>query len=528
MLRPLFLLLAALTLWAASREPVELPILLTKDGTVVCKPNARGDRIPDFSMVGYRGGTVPLPGTPGGVVVEAKAVLEPQPGDQTARVQAAIDSVAREPRGKDGFRGAVLLRAGIWEIASGLRIAESGVVLRGEGSDGAKATILRATGTKEYDLISLRGHSGPRRDTGRRQRIVDASVPVGATAFRIADPSKLAVGNTIMVERPSTTEWIKALGMDDPKTDWGAGYADVAWMREITAIDGDRITINAPVTTAIDGTWGGGTICPFDDGGLIEDVGIESLRCVSVYANDTDEAHAWRAISMIDVKHSYVRDVVSQYFAYGLVEIWNWCHSITIASSQCLDAKSVITGGRRYSFAVSGQLCLVRDCYARGGRHDFVNNNNNIAGPNVFVDCQAEKAISESGPHRHWTSGVLYDNVTTDDRISFYKRHDLKSVVGTGKKGHGWASANCVAWNCNVAKLLLVENPPTAQNWAIGCRVGSQGGDGIFVLTNKAIPVRSLYYAQLATRMRGLGLKPMAGLPAIPLPPTTAKAVRKR
>ena len=60
--------------------------------------DALGNRVEDFSDVGYLRGTVPLPGTPGGVTVPVRVTLSPAAGDQTARIQAAIDQVSQLPR----------------------------------------------------------------------------------------------------------------------------------------------------------------------------------------------------------------------------------------------------------------------------------------------------------------------------------------------------------------------------------------------------------------------------------------------
>ena len=45
-------------------------------------------------------------------------------------------------------------------------------------------------------------------------------------------------------------------------------------------------------------------------------------------------------------------------------------------------------------------------------------------------------------------------------------------------QGAGWAAANCVLWQCT-APVVTCRNPPTAQNWAIGCW-GQFVGDGHF------------------------------------------------
>ena len=64
---------------------------------------------------------------------------------------------------------------------------------------------------------------------------------------------------------------------------------------------------------------------------------------------------------------------------------------MTVQDSQCLDPVSQITGGRRYSFPIHGQLSLVQRCYTRRGRHDYVLHAR-VPGPNVFLDCTADIA----------------------------------------------------------------------------------------------------------------------------------------
>src|SRR5689334_2108346 len=110
------------------------------DGKLVYTPDEKGNIIQDCSHAGYGGGGVPIP------TVAVKETIWPVPGDNTAHVQAAIDKVSALPLDRNGFRGAVLLRAGQYRLATPLTIQASGVVLRGEGM-GDTGTILIGTGT---------------------------------------------------------------------------------------------------------------------------------------------------------------------------------------------------------------------------------------------------------------------------------------------------------------------------------------------------------------------------------------------
>src|SRR6516165_7475780 len=146
-----------------SVEPLEPRCLLSTsslvypgaDGNLIYQPDARGNRIEDFSMVGYQTGIVPLPDTPGGVTVPVQVVLSPTSGDQKSRIQNAINQVSQLSLDGSGYRGAVLLRAGEYPISGQLRITASGVVLEGEGTSPTTGTRLRATGTSQRTLIQV-------------------------------------------------------------------------------------------------------------------------------------------------------------------------------------------------------------------------------------------------------------------------------------------------------------------------------------------------------------------------------------
>ena len=110
------------------------------DGRLVYVPDEQGNIIHDASHAGYRGGGVAIPHVP------VRETVWPVAGDNSAHLQAAIDKLSSRALDSQGLRGAVLLRAGYYRIATPLRIHASGVVLRGEGM-GDTGTVLVGTGT---------------------------------------------------------------------------------------------------------------------------------------------------------------------------------------------------------------------------------------------------------------------------------------------------------------------------------------------------------------------------------------------
>ena len=465
-----------------------------RNGRLVYLPDEKGNTIPDFSYSGFKAGGVRLP------QAAVKSIVQPGDGDDGARIQQAIDDVAKLPPERDGLRGAVLLKRGRYEISGSLRIAHSGVVLRGEGQ-GEDGTVLLATGEGKRTLIEIGGKGRPREMSDTRREIADEYVPVGARIFQVSDATGFKVGDMVIVHRPSTANWIHDLGMDripprrdgQPITQWKPGSKDLLFDRVITAINGRRITIDAPLTNAFEKKYGGGTIYKYDFPGRIEQVGIENLRGVSEYKGAEDEKHAVNFIVMDAVTNAWVRKITAAHFIHSAVDVEEWGKWITVEDSNCLDPISRITGSRRYPFLLSGQLTLVQRCYARNGRHDFVNGST-VAGPNVFLDCSSEQAHADSGPHHRYATGTLFDNVRVEgNAINIRNRGNLGS-------GHGWAGANMVLWNC-AADSITCERPPTAQNWAIGCSTPKRSGDAFWESLGQEVHPRSLYLKQLRDRL---------------------------
>ena len=97
------------------------------DGKLVYAADSLGNKIPDFSNAGYKGGGIPIPYVP------VKATVWPLTGDNSEKIQKIIDSVSALSFDAYGFRGAILLKMGFYQLDKPLYIKASGVVLRGEG-----------------------------------------------------------------------------------------------------------------------------------------------------------------------------------------------------------------------------------------------------------------------------------------------------------------------------------------------------------------------------------------------------------
>ena len=511
---------------AQDLDPTTSKVYPGPAGRLVYVPDDQGNTIHDASHAGYRGGGVAIPTVP------ARETIWPVVGDNSAHIQAAIDRVSARPLDAGGFRGAVLLRAGYYRITAPLTIRASGVVLRGEGM-GDTGTILIGTGTgrsaggpgaggpggaPQGALVVIGGASSvtPRNEAARA--VTDDYVPVGSRTLRVMSARGLKPGDTVIVRRIGNQEWIDAVGMNgaSPASRWRP--FNIEWDRQVTAVEGDTVTIDAPITCAIERRWGGGEVIASEDPGRIADVGVENLRGVSEfdptrrtteYGNMdrpnyvaeeyyADEDHYRDFVIFTNAKNGWVRNATAMHFVNSMVGTQRGTRGITVQDCVSREPISRRMGARRFTFALRGQLTLVQRCQSDKGRHSFMTGQPTGSG-NVFLDCTATAPFSSSEPHEQWATGSLYDNVRAPLTARFWKDINI-----------GWAGANTVFWNCEGS--FLVQKPPTAQNYSFG-HLGVNAvvfniplqdptkENGHLESLDRHVAPRSLYLTQLRERL---------------------------
>ncbi|MBK9990223.1 MAG: hypothetical protein IPP19_05690 [Verrucomicrobia bacterium] len=427
----------------------------------------------DFSQAGYGSGDTPIPSVP------AVVVIQPSGKDDTETVQAAIDKAACLPPDASGFRGAVVLQSGNYRVGGQLQIRASGIVLRGEN-----ATIV-ATGQSRRSLILVHG-TGNDRKLGPALAVAN-DTSAGTNQLTLTNVDGLAIGTRVVIHRPSTKEWIHALGMDqftgsfaDIRLNWLPRSRDLEWDRTVTALDvaTHTITLDTPITTALDARYGGATVHVLSWPGRLHDVGLENLTLRSEFdpANPQDEEHAWLGIQIENTENAWVRDVTAQNFVSAAVWLGASTKAITVQDCRSEMHVGADAGWRRFGFYAGGQLILVQRCTANAARQPFLAGLC-AAGPNVFLDCTADRATGDSGSIESWASGILFDHVKIEGG-------DLVlGNLGARWQAAGWNAANSIAWNCTV-RNIVVENPPGAIN------------------LNFSDPAKpSLYRAQLTARL---------------------------
>lgn len=494
------------------------------DGKLVYVADSLGNKIPDFSNAGYKGGGVPIPFVP------VKVIVWPQRGDNSDNLQRVIDSVSALPVDANGFRGVILLKMGEYKLEKPLTIKASGIVLRGEGMGDIGTRLIGilpkqpTPGTRGRPaLLNIAGTAGIELQEDTKQSITDNYVPVGAVSFSVASPKLFKKGDRVLVRRIGNQAWIKELGVDSATVGRNRWQPfNINYDRTVTEVKGNIITIDAPIFCAIENRWGGGEVLKYTDK-RIEQVGIENLRGISDYDPTvrttnygnmdrdkldpkyqykgeeyySDENHYFNFINIANAKNVWVRNMTALHFASSVVQVNAGSKWVTVQDCESWEPVSIRMGARRFTYHMNGQFCLVQRCFSQKGRHSFVLQGQESSG-NVFLDCKAINPYSTSEPHNHWVNGVLYDNVKAPLTARYWDY-----IIG-------WAGANIVFWNCEGD--FLIQQPPTAQNYSFGhiginavvFNAGLQDlskPNGHVEATDKHIFPRSLYLTQLSERL---------------------------
>ena len=444
--------------------------------------DARGNSIMDFSAAGYRAGGVKLPPPVAG------QRLTPAPGDNTARIQAALDNAT----------GTVVLAAGEYEIAGTLSITRSGVILRGE-----RGAVIRLTG-KPHQFLEIRG-AGAWREEGPATPILDAYVPAGATAFRVRDASAFHPGDRVLVLRPVTAEWIHFMGMDTlvrdgkPQT-WIRSGAVIRTDRVVDSVEGDRITLDVPLSDALDSKFTAATLVRYSFPGRITEVGVEGLRIQAPFEDVPITEPQYTVLRMDAVEDGWVRDVEIQETQNGIV-IGPAVKRLTLTNVRITHSAPHTGAAAPADFSLQGTQILLDRCGVSGEGTWPVVTQSEVTGPVVVLNFTADHA--GVAPHQRWATGLLVDGGKFPGGTE-HKPGIAFSNRATAGSGHGWDAGWAVAWNVS-SPFLLVQQPPGAMNWCIGC-IGApvtMGGtpNGIFDSPGKPVEPASLYLQQLRDRI---------------------------
>ncbi len=332
-------------------------------------------------------------------------------------------------------------------------------------------------------------------------QVLSKYVPVNARTLEVASGTSLRKGDRILVNRPSGKEWIASLGCDIfgggiSALGWKEGDMDLTWDRTVTEVNGNQITLDAPLTVALDAKYGTSSVITYQWNGRIRECGVENMTLISDYDKryPKDEDHCWTGISIEDAEDCWVRRVSFKHFAGSAILVQRTGSQITVEDCISREPVSEIGGMRRCTFYTLGQQTLFQRCYSEQGIHDFAAGYC-AAGPNAFVQCDSYESLGFSGSIDAWACGLLFDVVNIDGHNLSFKN------LGQDKNGAGWNTANSLFWQCTAAEIECYAPAKDAMNRAYGCWA-QFSGDGEWAQSNNHVQPRSIFYAQLEDRLQ--------------------------
>lgn len=452
-------------------------------------PDSLGNQVLDFSYCGYQNSNIAIP------TLQNQLFVPFQESDCSEQLQQAINWVSSLKPDKNGFRGAVLLDKGVFKLSKPLFIQASGVVIRGVSKT---ETILEKNGYDKGALIYIEGKNNQQR--GGLITMESDYIPVNQRSVRLLDSPNLRVGDRVFINRDASKNWIEQLKCDHfgggiTSLGWKEGDQNLTWDRTIVRINGNEIEFDAPLTMALDPQQGTVTVQSYQWGGRLEHCGVENITLISDWNrnNPKDEDHCWNGVSISNAENCWVRHLNFRHFAGSAVILQSTASRITVEDCVSEDPISEIGGMRRMSFHTLGQLNLFQRCVSMSGVNDF-SAGSYAAGPNAFVQCESHESFGPSGAVGSWAPGLLFDVVDIDGSTLSFKNWMQEY------NGVGWGTGNSMFWQCTASEIDCFSPSDDAKNRAYACW-SSFSGDGEWMASNNHATPRSLFYAQLTTRL---------------------------
>src|SRR5208282_1787086 len=386
--------------------PASQWVYYDSSGTLTYKTlDAQGDKIMDFSTAGYEQGAGEIPTAP------VEATVSPSGGDDTANIQAAINTVyAMTLNPTTGLRGAVLLEPGSYTVSSSLTITASGVVLRGSGSGtspSSNTVITMTAAATPYPLVILGTNllDGEPNDPvyiGSPTVITDTYVPAGTLTVDVASTSGLSVGTNVIITRPVTAAWVSFMGMTAAELGTTCGGSPCNWIdvgsdelrtdRTITAIDGNQIKLDAPMTDSIDSTY----------------CGVENLRAIAPVPpnNLVPPTPSYQLVVTYSALNAWARNLTAQDTLQS-VDIEDYSKQVTVSNVAITHTVTQTDDAKFEEFYIMRATQVLMDTVSDVADDTiFFSTSSATQGPNVLRNGAFEgNAYVE--PHQRWATGLL-------------------------------------------------------------------------------------------------------------------------
>lgn len=535
-----FLMTALLTMAARAGEPPKeswRSVLYPADW----KPgfaDAQGHFLHDFSYAGYHRGQADLLKVDGPITDVTKAPYLADPSgakDSTVAIQAALDAVAEEGG------GVVLLPSGTYLIQpqgnakEALRIRGDKVILRGEGA-GKTFLFNESTAMREKTVLSIE----PRLAMDWREEgegilasPLTRDLANQSAEIFVGNVAGFAVDDLVVVRSDLTQRFIDSVEMTGKWQPAGAASANRTLMfcRRVVAVNAATNSISLDVPVRYPMKMADLARVVKIPGRLITECGLEDFSIGMKQHPGTEleeddngkpgtagyEVHGSKAIHIRNAENCWVRGVSTFAPEGNQPSVHVLSNTLVLARSRFVTVRDCDFrfaqyrggGGNGYLYNLQGQECLIINCRAEGGRHNYDFGTMACSG-NVISRCLARNGKLGSDFHMFLSMANLLDHMTCDEdflEARYYRPWG-------GNPIHGVTTTQSVFWN---TKGLCYPPEKSVLIWS------QQVGDGYIVGTSgpcdkvdsddfveglgqgEGLQPQSLYEDQLARRLKAEG-----------------------
>lgn len=448
----------------------------------------QGRFLHDFSYAGYQSGEFEIP-----FITEntSDVTLPPYNADNTgttdvtAVIQQALDDV-----GQSGG-GVVYLPAGIYKIKAvdssdfGLLISHDSTILRGEGPD-ATFLLHDQTYMRHKDIIRVQGEYAGWFHHSDTITHISADLMGPARVLPVESVAGYNAGDQIIIASEASDEFISEHNMAGIWT--AAAIKGVAFLRRIDSVDtaNNLIIIDAPTRYYLKRRDHAGIYHAVHH---ISECGIENLSIGNVQnykagwdeeSYNIDGTGAWdvhfsHALQFVNGQNCWVKNVHTFKPASNTEDVHllsnglllNQCRFITIDSCRFEKSQYEGGGGNGYMYTLQSNDCLIKNCVANHGRHNF-DFKYPFSNGNVILHCRAENSKYASDFHMYLSMANLFDDCTVSGDY-------LESVFRPygGDAIHGYSSTQSVFYNTigeayHANKDYIVESRQFGNGYIIG------------------------------------------------------------
>lgn len=450
--------------------------------------DSEGRSLPDFSYAGYHSGLVPVPEVKENVTDVTKApyrIDNTGKKDITARLQKAIDHLS----GNGG--GVIYLPEGTYRMSVpegrdyGVKVSSDSIVIRGAGPD--KTFILNTSTYMRGKTLFSFSAEGASWDSpaGKEVRLTSDIYP-HATAIPVENAGEFAEGDLVIIksdvtdgfrmEHKAGTEWdeltkgihfIRTVTGINPEA--GIVYIDVPARYFLKTRDNARIyRINRQLSECgMEDLSFGNIQHPETEGWGEEDYRTEG--------NGSYYVHGSHILEFRNAENCWARRLAT-FRPEGNdpeVHILSNClliydsRFITVEKCNFQRSQAEGGGGNGYMYTLWGNDCMIKDCHAEHGRHNYDFKGMSACG-NVILRCTSKDAYKATDFHMHLSMANLIDSFTADgDCIDAGFR-----PYGSRGKRHMYSTTESVIWNITGLKEhdkgYLVRSLQSGNGYVIG------------------------------------------------------------